>query len=98
MPQSRKKKTKPHAARLVMTIDGKRNGLEYIIKDGNAAIYRGKLPPIPESLKRDIVNFRDGVTTYIARNCGSTAREYMRDVIEFYSEKGFTPVIDTIQR
>ena len=86
------------AARLVMTIDGKRNGLEYIIKDGNAAIYRGKLPPIPESLKRDIVNFRGGVTTYIERNCGSTAREYMRDVIEFYAEKGFTPVIDTIQR
>lgn len=89
------------AARLCMTIDGKRKGhpgLELIIKDGNAAIYRGKLPPIPESLKRDIVNFRGGVTTYIARNCGSTAREYMRDVIEFYAEKGFTPVIDTIQR
>lgn len=89
------------AARLCMTIDGKRKwnpGLELIIKDGNAAIYRGKLPPIPESLKRDIVNFRGGVTTYIERNVGSTAREYMRDVIEFYAEKGFTPVIDTIQR
>lgn len=89
------------AALLHMTVDGERKGhpgLELIIKDGNAAIYRGKLPPIPESLKRDIVNFRGGVTTYIARNCGSTAREYMRDVIEFYAEKGFTPVIDTIQR
>lgn len=86
------------AARLVVAIAGKRNGLEYIIKDGNAVIYRGKLPPIPESLKRDMVDFRGGVTTYIERNCGSTAREYMRDVIDFYAEKGFTPVIDTIQR
>lgn len=86
------------AARLVVAIAGKRNGLEYIIKDGNAVIYRGKLPPIPESLKRDMVDFRGGVTTYIERNCGSTAREYMRDVIDFYAENGFTPVIDTIQR
>ena len=89
------------AARLVMTIDGKRKGhpgLEFIIKDGNAAIYRGKLPPIPESLKRDIVRRENGVVSYFVRNVGSTAREYMRDVIEFYAEKGFTPVIDTIQR
>lgn len=86
------------AARLCMTIDGKRKATEFIIKSGNAVIYRGTLPPIPESLKRDIVDFRGGVTTYFARNVGSPAREYMRDVIEFYAEKGFTPVIDTIQR
>ncbi len=86
------------AARLVAAIAGYRNGLEYIIKDGNAAIYRGKLPPIPESLKRGIVNFRGGVTAYIERNYGITAREYMRDVIDFYAENGFTPAIDTIQR
>ena len=89
------------AARLVMTIDGKRKGhpgLEFIIKDGNAAIYRGKLPPIPESLTHDIVRRENGVVSYFVRNVGSTAREYMRDVIEFYAEKGFTPVIDTIQR
>lgn len=86
------------AARLCMTIDGKRKAAEFIIKDGNAAIYRGKLPPIPESLKRDIVRRENGVVSYFVRNVGSTAREYMRDVIEFYAEKGFTPVIDTIQR
>lgn len=90
-----------NAARLNMTIDGKRKGhpgLEFIIKDGNAVIYRGKLPPIPESLKRDIVSSKNGLMTYFMRNAGSTAREYMRDVIEFYAEKGFAPVIDTIQR
>ena len=86
------------AARLVVAIAGKRNGLEYIIKDGNAAIYRGKLPPIPESLKRDIVRRENGVISYFARNVGSPAREYMRDVIEFYAEKGFTPARVTIQR
>ena len=76
---------------------GKRKAAEFIIKDGNAAIYRGKLPPIPESLKRDIVRRENGVVSYFVRNVGSTAREYMRDVIEFYAEKGFAPVIDTIQ-
>ena len=89
------------AALLHMTVDGERKGhpgLELIIKDGNAAIYRGKLPPIPESLKRDIMRRENGVVSYFVRNVGSTAREYMRDVIEFYAEKGFTPVIDTIQR
>lgn len=86
------------AARLCMTIDGKRKATEFIIKSGNAVIYRGTLPPIPQRLKCDIVRRENGMISYFARNVGSPAREYMRDVIEFYAEKGFTPAIDTIQR
>lgn len=86
------------AARLCMTIDGKRKATEFFIKSGNAVIYRGTLPPIPQRLKCDIVRRENGVVSYFVRNVGSTAREYMRDVIDFYAENGFTPVIDTIQR
>lgn len=86
------------AARLCMTIDGKRKATEFIIKSGNAVIYRGILPPIPQRLKCDIVRRENGMISYFARNVGSPAREYMRNVIDFYAEKGFTPAIDTIQR
>lgn len=86
------------AARLCMTIDGKRKATEFIIKNGNAVIYRGTLPPIPQRLKCDIVRRENGMISYFARNVGSPSREYMRDVIDFYAENGFTPAIDTIQR
>lgn len=87
------------AARLDMIPPGKRKGGRMYLHTGKPSIiYRGILPPIPESLKYSDISERNGVTVRRVRFSGANYREFLRDVVRYYDALGYRPIIDTFQR
>lgn len=84
------------AARLDFIPHGKRKARRAWIYDGaEAVIFRGTLPPVPDSLK-----YADaaGGDLQRLRFAGMDSGEYLRDVVNYYTAQGFAPVVDTVQR
>lgn len=85
------------AARIEYTPAGKRKPQTIHITPGmDCVIWRGILPDVPDSIK-----YTDCDSSGMMRRVnysGEGAREYMKNVIEYYQALGFVPVVDTVQR
>lgn len=89
------------AAKISLIPKGKRNiSTDYIHAGQAVVIYRGELPPIPDSLLYSDETHYPGAGATIKRvnYAGSGSDEFIIKAIEYYKTLGYTPIIDLIQR
>ena len=63
--------------------------------DGDAVIYRGILPPVPDEIR---YTKTDNPSMMMLNFAGEFCRDYLKAVIKHYATLGYTPAIDSFQR
>lgn len=79
---------------LSIQIDKKHEHTAHFYNGKKLLVYRGILPEVPEELKRRQIS----EIMFENMTAGMNSDQYLKNIIGYYKQQGFEPVIDTIAR